>query len=158
MAQLVRQQFAAMDKTGLEVQRNPYSQTGFTNVIEVKGKFQARLHAKSSGIRKRRQYSIPGLFETAQEAAEYLAMIKRDGLDGLIDEEGIPFKQDKEHRRRKKQSADIPADTQQEMQAATQPMPTVIASPLYFAMPHLPVACASPLPMQLLSYTPPNAP
>ena len=108
LAEAVRRQLAASDKAGLQLERSPYSQTGFKNVIEVKGgKYQARVHAKSDGTRKRRQYSIPGLFESAQEAAEYLALMKKMGMEGLVDEHGVPFRQDKEHKRRKQRQEPV---------------------------------------------------
>ena len=78
IAEAVRKQVAGADKAGLVLQKSPYSATGFTNVIQVRNKFQARLQVKGDGQRKRYQHPLPGLFDTAQEAAEYLAILKRD--------------------------------------------------------------------------------
>ena len=84
IAEAVRKQVAQADKTGLVLERSPYSSTGFTNVIKVKNKYQARLQMKATAERKRYQHPLPGLFDTAEEAAEYLAIVKRDfGPDGV---------------------------------------------------------------------------
>ena len=86
LAVAVRQQLAMADKAGLLVllEKSPYSKTGYTNVIKVRGKYQARLQVKGDAERKRYQHPLPGLFETALEAAEYLAIVKRDfGADGV---------------------------------------------------------------------------
>ena len=53
----------------------------YVNVIEVKGKFQARLQVPGDGrggSSKRKQYPLPGLFDTPKEAAVLLAIIKRN--------------------------------------------------------------------------------
>ena len=54
-----------------------------TSSIEVKGGlFQARLQVQGDGTggeKKRRQVAIPGLFKTAEEAAQLLAHIKKIG-------------------------------------------------------------------------------
>ena len=53
IAEAVRKQVAGADKAGLMLQKSPYSATGFTNVIQVRNKFQARLQVKGDGQRKR---------------------------------------------------------------------------------------------------------
>ena len=70
IAAAVRQQVAGADKTGLVLEER-LSRTGCTNVIEVRGKYQARLQVKRDGQRKRyqQQHPLPGLFDTALEAA-----------------------------------------------------------------------------------------
>jgi hypothetical protein len=78
IAEAVRRQVAAASKADLVVQESRGSRTGYTNVIEVRGKYQARLQVKGNGQRKRYQHPLPGLFDTALEAAQYLAMLKRD--------------------------------------------------------------------------------
>ena len=145
LATRVRDEVANLDKTGLVLERNPYSKTGFTNVIKVKGKFQARLQVKGDrvgGTRKRRQYSLPGLFRTAQEAAEYLALVKETGLDHVCDEDGVPKKQNKEHKVRsqpqpKKPVAALP------LQPVQTHVATVMAMPMAFPMMQLPLAAAN---------------
>ena len=99
MAAQVRELLASSDKTGLVLQRAPpgsRSSTGFVNVIKVKdGLFQARLQVKGDGRggeKKRRQVAIPGLFKTAEEAAQLLALIKKIGPKTLWPEEGLPPK------------------------------------------------------------------
>ena len=49
IAEAVRQQFATASKAGLVVQESRQSRTGYTNVIEVRGKYQARLQVKGDG-------------------------------------------------------------------------------------------------------------
>ena len=84
IAEAVRQQVAAANKDGLVVEESQRSLTGYTNVIEVGGKFQARLQVKGDGQRKRYQHPLPGLFDTAFEADQYLAILKRDfGAEGV---------------------------------------------------------------------------
>ena len=158
LAAAVRQQFASMDKTGLVLQRSPYSNTGFTNIIKVKKKYQARLQVKGDGpggVRKRKQYSLPGLFDTALEAAQYLAMLKRDGMAAVCDEDGIPMKQDKPHTARKKQPMQRTA-TQPPQQPCEHGMATAMAWPIAYCMPNMPLVPVSPLPMRPLGDTPPS--
>ena len=85
----------------LELERTPWGKTKFVNVIEVKGKYQARLQVPGDGrggSTKRKQYALPGLFDTAEEAAVLLAIIKRDmkahSGGGLF----VPPKQNKSHK------------------------------------------------------------
>ena len=82
MAATMREQMENENKEGLVLERSPWSKTGFVNVIKVKGgKFQARLQVPGDGRggqQKRKQCSLPGIFNTAEEAAELLAVIKRD--------------------------------------------------------------------------------
>ena len=54
--------------------------TGYKNVIVVRRKwFQARVHVPAKDGQPRRQLVLPGLFETALEAAQYRAlMMKHD--------------------------------------------------------------------------------
>ena len=85
MAAQVRELLASSDKTGLVLERAPpgsRSSTGFVNVIKVKRWYQARLQVKGDGRggeKKREQVALPGLFETAEEAAQLLALIKKMG-------------------------------------------------------------------------------
>ena len=75
-------------------------------MIEVKGKFQGRLQVKGDGrggLQKRRQVAIPGLFDTAKEAAEMLAILEKAGPENLWPG-GIPPKQDKQHKPREQRS------------------------------------------------------
>ena len=156
IAEAVRQQFAVASKAGLVVQESPLSLTGYTNVIEVRGKYQARLQVKGDGQRKRYQHPLPGLFDTALEAAQYLAMVKRDFGPGGVQP---PPKQIEQRKPRKKPQQAEPA---QPARVAT-PLPltvdqhqlpaVVMATPIPFAMMHAPLVTATPLAMQC--YTPP---
>ena len=156
IAEAVRQQFAVASKAGLVVQESPLSLTGYTNVIEVRGKYQARLQVKGDGQRKRYQHPLPGLFDTALEAAQYLAMVKRDFGPGGVQP---PPKQIEQRKPRKKPQQAEPA---QPARVAT-PLPltvdqhqlpaVVMATPIPFAMMHAPLVAATPLAMQC--YTPP---
>ena len=160
-AAAIRDAFRFVDKSDLVLARNPCSKTGFTGVIEVAGgMFQARMQVKGDGrggVRKRRQESLGGLFDSAQEAAEFLAIIKRDGSQlGLasLNEDGAPIKQNKQHKpRAKPQPAAAPPLTER-MQL---PMATTLGVPLPFPVLHAPIVAASLMPMQPLGYTPPFA-
>ena len=153
MAAQVRELLASSDKTGLVLQRAPLgssSKTGFVNVIEVKGGlFQARLQVKGDGRggqKKRRQVPLPGLFETAEEAAQLLALIKKLGPTTFWPEEGVPPKQDKQHKQRSNAAAST-----EPMRAplVDAPMPPAVAfaTPIPFPAMHAPLVAASPLPM-----------
>ena len=55
-----------------ELELAPLSKTGYVGVIVVGLKYQARIQVPGDGrggTKKRRQYSVPGLFDTAKEAA-----------------------------------------------------------------------------------------
>ena len=140
---------SAVARGELVLKRSVYSKTGFTNIITIKGKFQARLQVPGDGrggTQKRKQYALPGLFDTAEDAAIFLAATEssmRAACEGKLI---APPKQDKEHKPR---TTKQPAAPQPQ-----QPMATAYAMPLYMPMSHLPVAAASPLPMQPLSYVP----
>ena len=56
-------------------------------------------------MRKRAQYALP-TFSTAEEAATFLALVKRDNLlEQVADENGLPPKQDKPHKPRSSSGA-----------------------------------------------------
>ena len=72
----MREAVAKENRDAFQLERSPRSRTGFVNVIEVKGKYQARLQVPGDGrggCTKRKQYSLPGLFDTPEEAAVLLA-------------------------------------------------------------------------------------
>ena len=95
-----------VDRTNPVPEESRRSKTGYTNVIEVSGKFQARLQVKGDGrggLQKRRQVAIPGLFDTAKEAAEMLAILEKAGPENLWPG-SIPPKQDKQHKPREQLS------------------------------------------------------
>ena len=162
IAEAVRQQFAAASKAGLVVQESRQSRTGYTNVIEVRGKYQARLQVKGDGQRKRYQHPLPDLFDTALEAAQYLAMLKRDfGAEGVTP----PPKQIENRKPRKRPLAEPetqPASTLPPvvLDAVPLQMPavTAMATPIPCAMMHAPLVAATALPAPPPSYTPPIMP
>ena len=76
MKEVVERYRSAVARGELVLKRSVYSKTGFTNIITIKGKFQARLQVPGDGrggTEKRKQYSLPGLFDTAEDAAIFLA-------------------------------------------------------------------------------------
>ena len=153
IAAAVRQQVAEADKAGLVLEESPWSRTGYTNVIEVRGKYQARLQVKGDGQRKRYQHPLPGLFDTALEAAQYLAIVKRDFGPGGVQPPPKQIEQRKPRRKPPAQPETRPAATLQPAMPLQMPLATAMATPIPFAMMHAPLVAASPLPA--VCYTPP---
>ena len=152
MAAAVREAVGKENKEGLQLERSPWSKTGFKNVIEIKGKYQARLQVPGDGrggTNKRKQHALPGLFDTAEDAAAALAMAKRDMLAAYDGKVIAPPKQNKPHKPRNKlarptMASPVPLQQPQLLLAAT------VAVPLPFPIPNVPFAAALPLPMQPL--------
>ena len=99
------------------------------------------------GEKKRRQVvGIPGLFKTAEEAAQLLALVKKIGPKILWPEEGLPPKLDKQHKQRSHAAACTAA-----MRAplVDVPMPAIVVfgTPIAFPAMNAPIVAASPLPM-----------
>ena len=73
-----------------ELELAPLSKTGHVGVIEVGLKYQAYIQVpgdRRGGTKKRRQYSVPGLFNTAKEAAIIRASIikgMKESNDGRV--------------------------------------------------------------------------
>ena len=162
LAALARELVPTYDLAHGELQLAPLSATGYVGVINVKGKFQARIQVPGDGrggSKKRRQHSLPGLFDTALEAAISRAAVIKDG-GGLRNAEGkleAPPRLNKVHKKRTPKQAATPQPRQQPMQQGLmQSMPTAMAVPMPMPMGHLPCAVASPLPMQALCYVPPR--
>jgi hypothetical protein len=160
MADEVRAFVARMYKGDLVVQESPTSATRYTNVIELKnGKYQARLQVKGDGrggVRKRKQYSLPGIFDTALEAAQYLAFVKTQPNAW---ENGVPPKQfpDRKPRENKPATRIEPAATPVSPAALAPQMPLVMTTgfPIPHMMMNAPLVAATPVPMRSLGYTPP---
>ena len=57
------------------------NETGFKEVIKVKSRYQARVYLWSDEKQRKTQRSLPGLFDSAEEAAKYRALVIRDKLD-----------------------------------------------------------------------------
>ena len=161
LAAAARAQVCANEKLDLELERNPTSKTGFTQVVQVGGKFQARLQVPGDGrggSRKRRQVCLPGLFETAQEAAEYRALIQLEGPENIFGPGGVPPRQIAERKPRSQQPLGpaaatplLPAGLPVQMPAAM-----TMAVPPPFSSMHPSLLAASPLPMQPLGYFAPR--
>ena len=93
---------SAAERAELMLKRNPYSDTGFVGVIKVKNFFQARLQVPGDGRggeKKRKQHSLPDLFDTALEAAIHLAAYKK-ALKEAGEAVSSPPKQNKQHKPR----------------------------------------------------------
>ena len=153
MAAEMRAALPSFDRTGLVLQRSTKSLTGFVNVIEVKGKFQARLQVPGDGRggeKKRKQVPLPGVFEEAEDAAVYLASFKKGmqkaGLSAAEAADKIE-PQDKKHKPRKPEQPAVPPTLPM---FAMEPPVTGHAVPIPFLMPYAPLVAASPLPMQPL--------
>ena len=103
MAAQMRELVATENITDDELQLAPLSKTGYVGVIEVGLKYQARVQVPGDGrggSTKRRQYSVPGLFDTAKEAAIIRASIMKgmkESNNGCL---FVPPKQDKQHKPR----------------------------------------------------------
>ena len=158
MAAKVRAWLPDVDQAGLVLERSTKSKTGYVNIIEVKGKFQARLQVPGDGrggTKKRKQVALPGLFDTAVDAAVMLADFKKGmqghGLSAAQAADKLE-PQDKKHKPRQPQQPAVPPTLPM---FALEPPVTVMGMPIPFAMYHAPFVAASPLPMQPLRYTPP---
>ena len=85
LAAQARAALQEIDREGLVPRRaTGRSSTGFVNVIEIKGKFQARLQVPGDGrggVKKRKQVPLPGLFDKAEDAALYLASFTKGFLE-----------------------------------------------------------------------------
>ena len=71
MAAVMREAVDKENKEDLQLEKSPWSKTGFKNAIEIKGKYQARLQVPGDGrggITKCKQHALPGLFDTAEDA------------------------------------------------------------------------------------------
>ena len=146
---------SAAQRAELELKRNPYSDTGFVGVIKVKGKFQARLQVPGDGkggTKKRKQHSLPGLFDTAEDAAVNLAVIKK-ALKDAGEEASTPPKQNKKHKPRQTKQ---PAAQPQPQPLQPRPTATAMAMPMFAPMFNVPFATVSPLPMPQLGYAQPR--
>ena len=151
IAAAVRQQVAGADKDGLVLEESPLSRTGYTNVIEVRGKFQARLQVKGDGQRKRYQHPLPGLFDTAFEAAQYLAILKRDFGPGGVEPPPKQIEQRKPRRKPPAHPETQPVATLPTAVPVRMSPAAAMATPIPFgsAMMNAPLVAATALPLQL---------
>ena len=72
----LRATLAERDCDDLDLEVNPSTEIGYKNVIKVKGKYQARIYDE----KEKRQRSLPGTFNTPEEAAKYRAVFKKNGF------------------------------------------------------------------------------
>ena len=140
-AAAIREAVAKENRANLQLERTPWGKTGFVNVIEVKGKFQARYQVPGDGrggSKKRRQHSLPGLFDKAEDAAFMLAQYKveaeRNNIVGRS-----PQKQNKKHKSRKL----APAAAEPLPPPVNTPPVTTFAMPLSMPLPTVATACGS---------------
>ena len=152
----LRAMIAAEDRSQLQLEQSPWNRTGFVGVIQVGGKYYSRLQVAGDGrggVKKRRQVSLPGPWDTAEDAAVVRAVMIRgfkESGDGKIHS---PPKQNKPHKPRAVKRSE-PAAAQPAFEPVQTPMATAMAVPLAAMMPHAPIACATPLPMQPLLFAP----
>jgi len=148
----MRELIAKEDRAELELERTPWGRTGFVNVVKVKNKFQARLQVPGDGrggCAKRKQHSLPGLFDTAAEAAVMLAVVKRNMRASNGGKLFVPPKQDKPHKQRSSQlEAPPPAAPMLEPLSMPAQRPLAVAHAVSMPLPmlHVPCVVASPVP------------
>ena len=82
-----------------------------------------------------------------------LALFKRDAAAHLCDEKGVPPKQQEQRKPREKKPVQ-PMQPMQPVQQVQTPVATVMAMPLAAPMMNMPLAAASPVPMQPLGLMP----
>ena len=96
-------------------------------------------------MQKRRQVALPGLFGTAKEAAEMLAILEKAGHENLCPG-GIPPKQDKQHKPREQRAQpSVPLAAHVPLVDVPMPVATVMAMPVAHLMPNTPVVVARPM-------------
>jgi hypothetical protein len=115
---------------GLQPKESKASQTGYENVIEIKDKFQGQLWDKA----RRKQRAVPGLHDTAVEAALALARAKQIMAQTLEHGETLPSPAKRKSRHRQ-QSA----------------VPFAMAEPTNAMSPRLPFAVVQPISVGLLT-------
>jgi hypothetical protein len=146
----MRAQIALEDRSALQLERSAWNETGFVGVSKVGNKYQARINVPGDGRggqKKRRQHSLPGPFDTAEDAAVIRAAILKgfkESGDGKIHS---PPKQNKKHKPRAKPRAK-PAEP--EVEPVEMPVATAMAVHVLCMHPQLPIVPATPLPMQPL--------
>ena len=83
LAEQARQWFAKQDKSGLVVTEKPGTKTGYEFVrnVDPDGRypFQAAIKVKADGATRGTLRTLPGLFVTALEAAQYRALLLQQG-------------------------------------------------------------------------------
>ena len=92
--------FEEQDKAGLELERSESNKTGFLDVNKVRGGYQV----KAWDRKLKRARGLPGVWSSAEEAAQFLACAKRMGMqEWFFDALGPPAQ------RKQRGSAGVPA-------------------------------------------------
>ena len=126
----------------LEDLRSSSAESGFLGVkVTTSGKFQAQIFIKADN----RQRGL-GTFDTAEEAAVMLAIIKREMKASTGGKLFAPPKINKPHKPRARPAVPNPASPMPVLPPQL-PVATAVALPTAFLMPNLPFAVASPIPM-----------
>ena len=149
----MRALIAAEDREQLQLERSGWNKTGFTGVSKVGNGYQARIQVPGDGrggSKKRRQHSLPGLFDTAEDAAVMRAVIIRGFKNSGDGKVHSPPKQNKKHKPR----VQPPQPAQPALEPMQMPVATAMALPLANMMPLVPLVPATPLPMQPLLFAP----
>ena len=156
-AAAMRERVAKENRAELVLERTVWTETGFVNVQKIGDKFRARLQVPGdgrSGTLKRKQYPVPGIFNTAEDAAVALAITKRDMKASNGGKLVIPPKQNKPLKSRGKKPLQPVLAAPQHVEAQM-PMATAMAMPIPSRMLHVPLVAASPLPMLPLCFAAP---
>ena len=152
MAAAARKAVEQADRDELELERTPWSKTGFVNVTKVGGKYQARLQVPGDGrggIEKRKQCSLPGLFDTAEDAAVLQALVKKSMKERNDGNVFVPPKQNKPHKPRSKPAVPNEASPPP-LQPPQLPMATAVVVPSAMFRLDVPFTVVSPLAMRPL--------
>ena len=129
-------------------EQTPWNKTGFVGVQKAGSMFRARLQVPGDGrggTTKRRQYHVPGLFNTAEEAAVALAIMKRDMMARNGGKVAVPEQQYKPRKSSGKKPCNATAAPLLPV-VAHELMATAMAVPIASLVLHVPIAVASPLP------------
>ena len=146
---------AKLDATQFDLKKNPYSKTGYVGVIEVKGKFQARVQVPGDGrggATGRKQHSVPGLFDTPAEAALMRAKVMYEMKKGHGGRIVVPPKQNKPHKPRSVQPRAVAELPQEPVRPEPLAVVAVTAVPVPCMVQNAPFVAVSPLPMQPLRF------
>ena len=109
---------------GLVPKESKASQTGYENVIEIKGKYQGQLWDKA----RKKQRAVPGLHDTPLEAALALARAKQMLTESLEDGETLPSPAKRKSRLRPQHA--VPFAMAQSMDAVSPRLPFAAIQPI----------------------------
>ena len=153
----MREAVAKENRAEFMLERTAWNDSGFVNVQKIGNKFRARLQVPGDGRGgnlKRRQYPVPGIFDTAEDAAVALAITIRDVKASNGGKLVAPPLQNKPRKPSGKKPLQPVLAAPQHVEAQM-PMATAIAMPIPSRMLHVPLVAASPLPMLPLCFAAP---